>query len=110
MERGDYLRVNCPGLFQDARFWAWVKEENCATWHRRESDDPPGEYSDVFVCYDHGEGSDAPDPGAPGYPDSSGMPAHAWDKIKSLCERERIPYGLLWLTNLPDDPDDLEDL
>lgn len=121
VERIPCLKLNVPGLFADPAFAAWlnagaakevrrfpghVKAENLATWHRPGAE--PGEFSDVFVTYDNGEGSDGGG-NATGYPAGEGMPAPCWDKLCALVERvlpaDRLGrrYAVLWLTNLDDD-------
>jgi len=92
------LRINCPELYADDAFAAWLeagaKAEEAgkyghfnpvATWHRGEG---MGESSDVFVTYDHGEGSD------------SDMPEHCWQKLCETMKVAGVEYAMLWLTNL----------
>jgi hypothetical protein len=103
-ERGHLLKINCPELFADPAFAAWLNagsaaggaDNRVATWHV--PDEPPGEYSDLFmmiyVTDDAGEGSDAD------------MPEACWDAIVSYCRAVGFRHGVVWLTNLQEYPVD----
>lgn len=97
--REDCFRLNVPSLFGDPAFIAWLNTpgKRMATWHG--AGEPSGEMSDVFVTYDSGEGSDAFE-----------MPEHCWLRLYEFLKRHgyAIGYCVLWLTNLPSDPDTLE--
>jgi hypothetical protein len=94
------LKINCPELFADPEFVAWLnvgassrgatgspewKPGPVATWHRGGT---PHEYSDTFVTYDGGEGSD------------SDMPEHCWERLCEVAREVGVTYAVLWLTNL----------
>lgn len=92
------LKINCPELFADPEFAAWLKSRSgvrppgekwwtpVATWH--EGDEEMNEYSDVFCTYEDGEGSD------------SDMPEHCWERLCELARREvGSGFAILWLTN-----------
>lgn len=83
------LRLNVPELYQNSAFVAYLNDtrNTLATWHSRP--DVPGEFSDCFVTYDHGGGS------------NSDMPR--WDHLCELVEQAfgtTQVYALLHLTNL----------
>jgi hypothetical protein len=113
IERVPCLRLNVPDLFAEGNFVDWLnagsghsdRTQNfpkIATWHRFNRSDPPGEYADVFVTYDGGEGSDSP-VGNGAWPSGSGMPEAAWERLCGIVEEEtgsRQGCYLLWLTNL----------
>ena len=87
VERLPCVRINVPELFADPEFADWVRDGQAATWHGHLH--AMGEYSDVFVTYDGGSGSDA-----------ESMPEHCWEYIKRAVEPTRIAFGVVWLTNL----------
>jgi hypothetical protein len=102
-ESHDCLKINCPELFADPLFLAWLNEgakadggHIVATWHRPGA---VGEYCDVFVTYDHGDGSDSP-VGCYGWPDGPAMPEACWEKLDAACKEAALTCGVLWLTNL----------
>jgi len=89
---GPVLVVDAPELYQQEDFMAWLNRQDAvATWHR--PGEPAGEYSDVFVTFDHEEGSDSDMPG--------------WDVIlQALCAQGFTTNweGLLWIRNMEDTP------
>lgn len=89
-ERSIMLKLNLPELFEDQEFVGYLNDADnrIATWHRK--GDAPDEYSDIFITYDAGEGS------------NTDMPERWWDYICSLCEEADIggAYALLHITNL----------
>lgn len=88
IHRHPCLRINVPDLFEDEDFVAWLNhpESIIATWHVKGQ--KSNDYSDIYVSYDNGEGSDAD------------MPEHCWDLICKICEEEGFRHGILHLTNL----------
>lgn len=95
------LQVYCPELFADPAFAAWLNAGRgspapdvgkIATWHRG---GPPHEYSDVFVTYDHGDGSDSPQSAG-----GAVIPPHCWAQLVAVCAARGFTEGVLWLTNL----------
>lgn len=98
VERVECLKVNCPELFEDKDFADWLENrtgDGLATWHQCGTE--PGEYSDVFVTFDHGEGSDG---GSDGHPNDPGMPLRCWERLVEIANQHGMEYGILWLTNL----------
>jgi hypothetical protein len=91
-ERVACLKINCPDVFADPEFRDWLDDpaNGVATWHPPGTE--PGECSDVFVTFDHGEGSDA-----------FHMPGHCWLALCREAEARGFSYGVLWLTNLDGD-------
>lgn len=85
IEKTPCLKINMPDLFEVEGLLEYVRAYKLATWHMS-SRGKFGEYSDLFVTYDSGEGSNSDMPG--------------WDKISKLMEQEGISYALLWITNL----------
>jgi hypothetical protein len=78
-----------PEFFEDPEFVAWLNSrvgKGLATWH---TGGEPGEMSDLFLIYDHGEGDEA-----------DNMPEKFWDKIDKLCRDQHIGYGLIRLVNV----------
>ena len=84
-ERGRFLRINAPEWYERKDFLEFLTENRPATWH---VPGPPNECSDIFVTYDHGEGSD-----------ESVIPEDCWDEIRRIAEAEGFTYGLIWITN-----------
>ena len=79
--------INAPHWFERADFQRWLSgPDRPATWHKPGE---PTENSDVFITYDHGEGSDF-----------ETMPEDIWENVRQICEEQRIEYGLIWLQNL----------
>ena len=78
------LAIDASNLFKDEEFVCWLNQtEGTATWHKPDTE-PEGD-SDVFMTYDHGEGSDMH------------MPSHCWDFICEVCGKANFSYGVLWL-------------
>lgn len=85
-------RFNVPHWFCREDFKRWLNSEHHpATWHRGGE---PGDYSDIFMTYDHGEGSDAL------AADGCCIPEDCWNEICEVMKREGATFGLIWLTNL----------
>jgi len=95
----DCLKINVPDLFEDEDFREWLNglrdhpehATKIATWHKGGI---PTEYSDIFMTYDQGEGSDF------GYDDQYGLPQRAQERLTVACKVANFKSGLLWLTNL----------
>ena len=82
------MKLNFPELYQDEKFMTWLTGRHhsaIATWHEGEG---ANEFSDIFIWYDHGEGSD------------SDMPEHCWDALRKVAKEEGFEEGMIWLTNL----------
>ncbi len=79
------VEVNCPHIFNRDDFRAYLNDPatRVATWH---NGGEPGEFSDVFVTYDQGGGSNSDMPG--------------WDTICKALEREGFSNGVVRLTNI----------
>ena len=81
------LKLNVPELYADKEFVKWLNSDKSttATWHQGGK---PNEYSDVFIWYENGEGSD------------SDMPEHCWDRLLDIFDDNGFHSGVAWLTNL----------
>lgn len=79
-------KVNMPELFVRDDFRAYLNDSNnrMATWHM--NGDEPNEYSDVFVNYDHGEGSHSDMPG--------------WELVVAAMDAAGFEHGIVQITNL----------
>ena len=88
-ERVDCLKLNRPSWFDrpDVLKLLDGTERPLATWHV--PGQPAGEFSDFFVTYDHGEGSDAHE-----------LPEDVWDDIDRSCRTAGVACGVVWVTNL----------
>lgn len=88
------LRVNMPELFENKGFARRLNEYvkgatgGMATWHRPGD---PTEFSDIFVTYDQGEGSNVED-----------IPARLWKKLGRMAENQGLTHTLFWITNFKD--------
>lgn len=94
--RESILLVNAPDWFLRDDFADFVRGKRpnqCqppATWHPAHAV-AMGEYSDVFVTYDSGEGSDYGD-----------IPDDIWAEICEIASREGLQYGFIRITNIED--------
>ena len=83
------VQINLPEMYDDPAFQTWLNDPSSkiATWH--ETGKIPGDYSDIFISFCAGEGS------------NSDMPEHCWEKIKEALGKgwDRMEC-LIWLTNL----------
>lgn len=83
------LQLNVPHWYIREDFQEWLvkntKNKQLATWHHAEV---PNEYSDIFVTYDNGDGS------------NDDMPIWYWDEICFVCEQRGLEFALIWLSNL----------
>ena len=82
------VSIVAPQWYEREDFRQFIDDptSRLATWHPKGK--PPSEFSDVFVTYDDGEGSD------------SDMPAEIWEEICSICRQLHVKYGLVWIKNL----------
>jgi hypothetical protein len=95
-ELGPCVVIFCQDWFQRPDFVAWLNkyvnpppgERRTATWH---NGGEPHEYSDTFILYDNGEGSDF-----------DVLPEDIWEAIVQICEERRLDWALIWLQNQPD--------
>ena len=85
---GRYVQINVPEWFARKDFMAWLNnpESGVATWHTLGK--PACEGSDVFMTFDHGDGSEF---------EADGFPADIVQMIKENFVEEG--HLLLWLTN-----------
>jgi hypothetical protein len=84
------LRINCPEWYERLDFLRWLKDgadEGLARWWQpgRHTND----YADVFMTYDHGEGSD-----------KLGLPDDIWEEVCRLCDEAGLERGVIWLCNV----------
>ena len=87
IERLDALKLNVPAWFEREDFQEWLNERGKpATWHVKGAE--PNDYSDIFMWFEDGEGSD------------SDMPEKVWDELCALCKTQAFRAGVIWLTNL----------
>lgn len=86
------VRINAPEWYQRADFVASLEDDAhpAATWHRKASG--VGEYSDLFMTYDAGEGDHA-----------DFLPPDIWSAISAEMERLGVSYAVVWVTNLAED-------
>lgn len=75
--------------YENTKFLAWLNSPASTTWHDKMN--PPGEMSDVFVVYDHGDSSDRPM-----------IPDEIWNELMEEAERVGFKYGVVWIRNLGD--------
>jgi hypothetical protein len=90
-ERRDCLRINAPEWYDRDDFRAWLNAEGAqrrATWHERGTE--PTEYSDVFVTFDSGEGSDY----------DTLMPDDIWEAITKAADEVGLSDCIVWISNL----------
>lgn len=109
----DYMplvRINAPEFFEREDFQEFLNravdpdtDDTTATWHQSGE---PNDYSDLFVTYDNGEGSDALPPGsrpeetAPEFSDLNLIPQGIWDEICEEMDERGVDHALLWISNL----------
>jgi hypothetical protein len=87
-ERQALLRINAPEWYARPDFRAWLNNPERATWHRIGKE--PNEYSDVFITFDHGEGSDF----------DVDMPDDVWAQITQAAADAGIQDCVVWISNL----------
>ena len=88
------LSINAPEWFARPDFQAWLtyptaslESSSRATWHTPGTE--PTEFSDTFITFDHGDGSDFDDL----------FPADIYQQICHICAAQGVSYGVLRLTN-----------
>lgn len=64
-----------------------------ASWHDPTEDDYE-DFSDVFVTFDHEDGSDR-----------EAIPPDIWEEICQICRNAGMEYGLVWITPMLDSDD-----
>lgn len=97
--RLECITLTAPHWWADPDFLLWLNHRNTATWHA--AGEEPDDFSDCFILYDNGEGSDAP-----WNPDRSTgdcIPSHLWEELTQFLEAQGIRYCIVWL--LPYDRD-----
>lgn len=85
------VRLDAPEFYKDPDFVKWLNESKkgiIATWH---TGGAPNDFSDIFVTYDGGDGS------------NSDMPEHIWDEISLTCRKMDVNYCVVWITNVGSD-------
>jgi hypothetical protein len=88
------LQINAPEWYQREDFLQYLQQElrqpcpsmGGATWHRGPR---ASEFSDLFLWFDDGEGSD-----------SDLVPADIWQELCRICKKARFDAGVVWITNL----------
>lgn len=83
------VRIDTSEWFDRPDFMAWLNDAtpgHPATWHT--PGQPAGGLSDVFVVFDHGEGSD-----------DQSIPEDIWAKICTVCDLYKVEYGIVWIVN-----------
>lgn len=89
-ERIGCLKVNYPELFEHPTFITWLNDpKGATTWHQKGTE--AGDYSDVFITYDHGDSGD-----------SEYLEGEVWEKICDVADQNGLSYGIIWITNLDD--------
>jgi len=87
---GRVLRIDASEWYQRKDFMDWLNSgKPIATWHRK--GEVPGEYSDVFITFDHEEGSDR-----------DSIPEDVWQEICRIAREQHFEDGLVWIANLED--------
>jgi hypothetical protein len=87
-ERTHCLRINAPEWYARPDFMAWLNGERRATWHER--GEGPTEYSDVFITFDAGEGSDY----------DTLMPEDIWQQIARAATELGVRDCIVWISNV----------
>lgn len=95
------VRINAPDWYEREDFMKWLNHRgefnwaHPATWHC--SGQPPSDYSDVFITFDEGSGSDAPTTEDDLRPS---IPEDIWKMIVAAVKAEKIDECLVWISNL----------
>jgi hypothetical protein len=87
------VRIDAAGWYQRADFIAALESGSVATWHTPGHE--PGDLSDAFVTYDHGEGSNMCGP-----PELGCLPDDIWEDICQQMKELGVEQAILWITNL----------
>lgn len=91
------IRVDAEPWYARDDFMAWLNDENQtgpATWHQKGG--PASDYSDVFVTFCQGDGSDAPVSVM-----SPAIPEDIWEQLCAIAEKHGHDECLFWIRNLP---------
>jgi len=88
------MQINAPQWYRRADFMQYLQTAlkksrpglGAATWHRG---DRPNEFSDLFLWFSDGDGSDF-----------GLMPEDIWTEISRICTETQFNDGILWITNL----------
>lgn len=90
---GRTIEIDAASMFKDKGFQAWFKahrKKGLATWHVGRK---LGEFSDVFLVWDHGECGD--------YDNCEpAMPKRCIDAIAAVCAKHDFHYGIIRLINI----------
>lgn len=102
------VRIDAPEWYRRQDFQDWLTGagkrdgKHPATWHK--AGEEPNEYSDVFVTYDSGDGSDNPACFEDDVDLSSHcvMPRDIWSQICDLLKENGMEKTecLIWIANL----------
>ena len=91
-ELASCLIINAPEWYERPEFLRLLNrptgERQTATWH---NGGQPDEFSDIFLVYDNGEGSDIFQ--------EEGL-EDIWDLICDLAQRHGMQYGVVWIKNI----------
>lgn len=91
------LQINAAEWYERADFLAVLNGGQMATWHT--PGEPPGDYSDMFMTFDSGEGSNS----SMGTAAIGGLPEDIWAEITRLCNAHGLTYGIVRITPLEAD-------
>jgi hypothetical protein len=91
VEKIEGLKINAPEFFRDVRFLAWLNntipgQTRPTTWHEPGSE--AGEYSDVFINFDHGCSAD-----------DQHLPGDIFEQLCRIADEHGMTYGVFWVTN-----------
>jgi hypothetical protein len=87
------VRIDAAGWYQRADFITALERGSVATWHAHGCE--PGDLSDAFVTYDHGEGSNMCGP-----PEFGCLPDDIWEDICGMMKHARVEQAIVWIANL----------
>jgi hypothetical protein len=87
------VTINAPDWYERDDFRLFLNSSCVATWHTQ--GEIPHEFSDVFVTYDRGDGSNAPE-----IEDPSVLPDDIWEAICQKMTELGVDYAIVWIRNL----------
>lgn len=93
VDRGNYLRIHAPEWFEREDLKKYMDFQSkpahifpAASWGYAPHGWEPGEFSDIFITFDHGDGS------------NSDLPDDIWQVICSVADLHDFKYGIIWIS------------
>jgi hypothetical protein len=86
---GKVLELSCPHWFKRDDFVQVLNSGRAATWHTQ--GELPTDFSDLFVLFDQGDGSNY------GTDEPCCLPDDIWEEICRVADVHRFEHGVVWI-------------